>query len=33
MYKIKYENGFKYIEEGEGDILLLLHGLFGELSN
>ncbi|MEJ6979186.1 alpha/beta hydrolase [Pedobacter sp. P351] len=27
------ENGFKYIEEGEGDVLLLLHGLFGALSN
>lgn len=24
---------FKYIEEGEGEILLLLHGLFGALSN
>lgn len=30
---IKEENGFKYIEEGEGDVLLLLHGLFGALSN
>lgn len=27
------ENGFKYLEEGEGPILLLLHGLFGSLSN
>lgn len=31
--EIKEENGFKYIEEGEGDVLLLLHGLFGALSN
>ena len=30
---VKEENGFKYIEEGEGDVLLLLHGLFGALSN
>lgn len=27
------ENGFKYIEKGEGEILFLLHGLFGALSN
>lgn len=32
-YTIKEEDGFKYIEEGEGDVLLLLHGLFGALSN
>ncbi len=32
-YKIKQEKGFKYIDEGEGEILLLLHGLFGALSN
>ncbi len=31
--QVKEENGFKYIEEGEGDVLLLLHGLFGALSN
>jgi pimeloyl-ACP methyl ester carboxylesterase len=30
---IKHEQNFKYIEEGEGDVLLLLHGLFGALSN
>jgi pimeloyl-ACP methyl ester carboxylesterase len=30
---LKEENGFKYIEEGEGEVLLLLHGLFGALSN
>lgn len=27
------ENGFKYIEKGEGEVLFLLHGLFGALSN
>ncbi|WP_207535076.1 alpha/beta fold hydrolase [Desertivirga arenae] len=32
-FAIKEENGFKYIEEGEGEVLLLLHGLFGALSN
>jgi pimeloyl-ACP methyl ester carboxylesterase len=31
--EVKEENGFKYIEKGEGDVLLLLHGLFGALSN
>ena len=30
---IKEENGYKYIEEGEGESLILLHGLFGALSN
>ncbi len=32
-FAIKEENGFKYIEEGEGEVLLLLHGLMGALSN
>jgi pimeloyl-ACP methyl ester carboxylesterase len=31
--RIQEENGFKYIDEGEGEVLLLLHGLFGALSN
>ena len=31
--EIKEKEGFSYIDEGEGDILLLLHGLFGALSN
>lgn len=31
--QIKEENGFSFIDEGEGEILLLLHGLFGALSN
>lgn len=30
---IKEENGFQYIDEGQGESLLLLHGLFGALSN
>jgi pimeloyl-ACP methyl ester carboxylesterase len=30
---LKQEGKFKYIEEGEGEVLLLLHGLFGALSN
>ena len=32
-YEIKAEGDFKYIEEGSGPTLLLLHGLFGALSN
>lgn len=32
-YKIIETKRFKYIEEGEGEVLLLLHGLFGALSN
>lgn len=32
-YEIKEEGKFKYLEAGTGDTLLLLHGLFGELSN
>jgi pimeloyl-ACP methyl ester carboxylesterase len=30
---IKEENGFKFVDEGRGRTLLLLHGLFGALSN
>ncbi|MGC3948230.1 MAG: alpha/beta hydrolase [Chryseolinea sp.] len=30
---VKEENGYKYVEEGQGPVLLLLHGLFGALSN
>ena len=29
----KEESGFKYIEQGEGETIVLLHGLFGALSN
>ena len=32
-YEIKQSGKFKYIEEGEGEPLVLLHGLFGALSN
>ncbi|WP_026994436.1 alpha/beta fold hydrolase [Flectobacillus major] len=32
-YQIHEGNGYKYIDEGKGEILLLLHGLFGALSN
>jgi pimeloyl-ACP methyl ester carboxylesterase len=31
--KIKEKGEFKYIDEGAGDVILLLHGLFGALSN
>jgi pimeloyl-ACP methyl ester carboxylesterase len=31
--RIKKEGNFEYVEEGEGPVLLLLHGLFGALSN
>ena len=31
--KIKEENGFRFVDEGQGDVLFLLHGLFGALSN
>lgn len=32
-YNIKKEDKYSYIDEGEGEVLLLLHGLFGALSN
>ncbi|RYU91090.1 alpha/beta hydrolase [Mucilaginibacter terrigena] len=32
-FVLKEEKGFSYIEEGEGETLLLLHGLMGALSN
>ena len=31
--EIKKDSGFEYIDEGKGEVLLLLHGLFGALSN
>jgi pimeloyl-ACP methyl ester carboxylesterase len=31
--KIHEENGFRFVDEGQGPTLLLLHGLFGALSN
>lgn len=32
-YEIKQQDKFKFVEEGEGEPLLLLHGLFGAMSN
>ena len=32
-FNFKIEKKFKYIEKGDGEILLLLHGLFGALGN
>ena len=32
-YLIKEEGEYRYIDEGQGETLLLLHGLFGALSN
>ena len=32
-YEIKQQDKFKFIEEGNGEPLVLLHGLFGALSN
>jgi 2-hydroxy-6-oxonona-2,4-dienedioate hydrolase len=32
-YEIKHSGKFKYVEEGAGSPLVLLHGLFGALSN
>jgi len=32
-FVLKEEHSFSYIDEGEGEVLLLLHGLMGALSN
>jgi hypothetical protein len=32
-YEIQKDGKYKFIEEGEGEVLILLHGLFGALSN
>ena len=32
-YEIKLQDKFRFIEEGDGEPLILLHGLFGALSN
>lgn len=32
-YTVRAEGRFKFIDEGKGETLLLLHGLFGALSN
>ena len=33
QHLIKEEGKFKFVEEGQGEPLILLHGLFGALSN
>ena len=30
---VRDKNGFSYVDEGQGQVLMLLHGLFGALSN
>ena len=30
---VREKNGFSYVDEGQGQVLMLLHGLFGALSN
>lgn len=32
-WKIYEKNGYRYIDEGQGKVMLLLHGLFGAISN
>lgn len=32
-YEIKHQGKFRFVEEGEGEPIVLLHGLFGALSN
>lgn len=32
-YEIRHQGKFRFVEEGEGEPLVLLHGLFGALSN
>jgi len=33
QFNVKKKGDFEYIDEGKGEVLLLLHGLFGALSN
>ncbi len=33
QFNVKKEGDFEFIDEGQGEVLLLLHGLFGALSN
>jgi 2-hydroxy-6-oxonona-2,4-dienedioate hydrolase len=33
QYEVKEDGKFRYIEEGQGEPLMLLHGLFGAMSN
>ncbi|AFD05687.1 alpha/beta fold hydrolase [Solitalea canadensis] len=32
-YQLREEDGYRYIDEGQGEVLILLHGLMGALSN
>jgi hypothetical protein len=32
-FQIQEEGEFKWVEQGEGEVIFLLHGLFGALSN
>ena len=32
-FDIKQDNGYQYIDAGQGEVMILLHGLFGALSN
>jgi len=32
-YNIRKEEGYEYVDEGNGEVIVLLHGLFGALSN
>jgi 2-hydroxy-6-oxonona-2,4-dienedioate hydrolase len=33
QYEVKENGKFKYVQEGQGETLMLLHGLFGAMSN
>lgn len=33
MINVKEQGGFRFVDEGKGEVLMLLHGLFGALSN
>ncbi len=33
IYEIKQDDKYRFVEEGEGETLMLLHGLFGAMSN
>jgi 2-hydroxy-6-oxonona-2,4-dienedioate hydrolase len=33
QYEVKHQDKYKFIEEGQGEPLVLLHGLFGAMSN
>ena len=33
QYEVKTEGKYNYIDEGSGEVILILHGLFGALSN